>query len=172
MKLYILRHGIAVDRGMAGYEDDSRRPLTTEGRKQMLVNAKGMKALGLSFDLILSSPYARALQTAEVVTRVFKKNKIALTDNLIPDAPFQKLITEINAAHKKAGQILLVGHEPHLSGFIGFCSIGKDMPMEFKKGGLCLLSADGLLKRNASALEWLLTPAQLRSFIHRPQGCR
>ena len=64
MNLYILRHGIAVERGTPGYAKDADRPLTLEGERKLQLIAQAMKALDLAFDLILSSPYLRARQTA------------------------------------------------------------------------------------------------------------
>ena len=67
MNLYILRHGIAVEHGAPGYAKDADRPLTPEGERKLGQIAEAMKALELTFDLILSSPYLRARQTAEIV---------------------------------------------------------------------------------------------------------
>ena len=60
MDLYIQRHAIAVERGTGSYKTDSQRPLTDKGAKKMHRIAKGMQALRLSFDGILSSPFVRA----------------------------------------------------------------------------------------------------------------
>ena len=66
MNLYIIRHAIAVDAGTADFED-SQRPLTDKGRKKMRQIAKGLRSLGVEFDLILSSPYLRTQETAEIL---------------------------------------------------------------------------------------------------------
>ena len=71
MNLYIIRHAIAVNEGTDGYESDSERPLTDKGRKKMREIAKGLRNLGVEFDLILSSPYVRARETAEILADVF-----------------------------------------------------------------------------------------------------
>ena len=163
VNLYILRHAIAIERGMPGYKDDSKRPLTEEGKTKMRQNARGIKSLGLSFDLILSSPYCRAKETAEIVIEVLKikNNNMILTNNLTPEAPYEKLTREINSYSKKSKDILLVGHEPHLSGLISYLVSGKEnITINFKKGGLCLLNTESCLAGSAS-LEWLLAPSQL-----------
>src|SRR5262245_50296725 len=108
MELYILRHAIAVDRGTPGYEDDRQRPLTPEGRKKMRLIAKGMKALGLEFDLILSSPYLRAKETAEIATEVLRaRNKLKFSDDLAVDGDPRTLLKGLLRAPKR---VLLVGH--------------------------------------------------------------
>jgi phosphohistidine phosphatase len=163
LKLYLLRHAIAVERGTSGYEDDSKRPLTKEGKTKMRANAQGMKSLSLTFDLILSSPYLRAKETADIVIETLKiKDNTILTKNLIPDAPFEKLIREINGYSKKSKNILLVGHEPHLSALISHLLTGKqNLTIDFKKGGLCLLTFNDICSASTASLEWLLGPSQL-----------
>jgi phosphohistidine phosphatase len=164
MKLYILRHAIAVERGTPGYEDDSKRPLTTAGKEKMRQNSRGIETLGLSFDLILSSPYVRAKETALIVMDVLKikKNSLILAKDLIPEATFEKLIRDINIYSKKYKNILMVGHEPHLSGLISHLLTGKqDVTINFKKGALCLLAIEGLCSAGSASLEWILTPSQL-----------
>src|SRR5687767_12246278 len=85
MNLYIIRHAIAVDEATSDSGSDSERPLTDKGRKKMRQIAKALRHLGVEFDLILSSPYVRACETAEILADVLKmKDKIVLSDNLIP----------------------------------------------------------------------------------------
>jgi phosphohistidine phosphatase SixA len=67
MNLFLLRHAIAVEPGALSGASDAARPLSPEGKEKMRKIARGMKALDLSFDLILSSPYVRARETAEIV---------------------------------------------------------------------------------------------------------
>ena len=163
MNLYIIRHGIAVDEGTPGYESDSERPLTDKGRKKMRQIAKGLRNLGVEFDLILSSPYVRARETAEVLADVFKmKKKITFTENLIPLGNPELLVGEINEKYS-VDSIALVGHEPHLSSLVGILvAENTKLDITLKKGGVCCLSADDLHHQDHRAtLEWLLTPGIL-----------
>jgi phosphohistidine phosphatase len=103
MNLFLLRHGIAVERGLPGYEDDHRRPLTTEGADRMRRIAQAAKRLGLEFDLILSSPYLRAQQTAQTVAAFYKmEDRLRLTENLMPGASPAALVDEIRC-HPQLG---------------------------------------------------------------------
>ena len=160
MELYILRHAIAVDRGTPGYEDDSQRPLTPEGRKKMRRIAKGMKALGLKFDLILSSPYLRAKETAEIAAQVLQaRNKLRFSDDLAVDGDVRALLKSLLHAPKR---VLLVGHEPYLSDLAQrLISSTGSVSLKFKKGGMCKLTAEHLKFGQCAELEWLLTPSQL-----------
>jgi phosphohistidine phosphatase len=163
MNLYIIRHAIAVDEGIAHYESDSERPITDKGRKKMRQIAKGLRNLGVEFDLILSSPYIRARETAEILAAVFKmKKKIGFSDNLIPLANPELLLGEINENYS-VDSMAVVGHEPHLSTLIGlFAAENAKIDVTLKKGGVCYLSADDLHHHDHRAtLEWLLTPGIL-----------
>lgn len=163
MNLYLIRHAIAVDEGTSEYEQDSERPLTDKGRKKMRQIAKGMRTLGLEFDLILSSPYIRARETAEILADIFKmKKKVAFSENLIPLGNPELLIPELNEKYS-VDSIALVGHEPHLSALISMLTTENiTLDITLKKGGVCYLSADDLHHDNHRAtLEWLLTPGIL-----------
>ena len=163
MNLYIIRHAVAVDEGTPGFESDSERPLTDKGRKKMRQIAKGLRNLGVEFDLILSSPYVRARETAEILADVFKmRKKITFTENLIPLGNPELLIGEINETYA-ADSIAVVGHEPHLSTLVGILVAGNaNLDLTLKKGGVCYLTADDLHHNDHRAtLEWLLTPGIL-----------
>jgi phosphohistidine phosphatase len=119
--------------------------------------------LGVEFDLILSSPYVRACETAEILAEVFKmKNKIVFSDHLIPEANPELLIGEINEKHT-VDSLAIVGHEPHLSTLIGLLVADTaKIEITLKKGGVCHLSADDLHHHDHRAtLEWLLPPGIL-----------
>jgi phosphohistidine phosphatase len=163
MDLYLLRHAIAVDRGSPGYEDDADRPLTAEGARKMRRAARGMRRLGLTFDLILSSPYLRCRQTANIVAEALQApDKLRFSEALAPEGNGQDLIEELNRDHSACDSILLVGHEPSLSQLAGVLISGSwQVSLVMRKGGLCKLSAEALRFGHCASLEWLLTPSQL-----------
>lgn len=163
MNLYILRHAIAVERGTPGVEDDSKRELTPKGTAKMRRIAGGMSKLNIQLDLILSSPYLRARQTADIVADVLKaRDCLRFTDSLIPGAGGEQVITEINKHFRKRENVLLVGHEPLLSSLIAILVSGDPtLGFTMKKGGLCLLTIPVLTYGRCAILEWLLYPKQL-----------
>src|SRR5262249_31967197 len=144
MEIYLLRHGIAVERGTRGFEDDFSRPLTSKGRRQLRKTAVAMKKLASKFDLILSSPLVRAKQTAEIVAKELKSTKrLRFTNALAPDGVVSILIRQLTREKKLPGKVLLVGHEPDMSRLISLLVTGgPKMQMDFKKGGLCKLEVD------------------------------
>jgi phosphohistidine phosphatase len=163
MNLYLLRHGIAVEPGTPGYAQDADRSLTPEGERKLGRIAEAMSALDLSFDLILSSPYLRARQTAEIVAEALDaRRKLELSDSLTPGGSTKKLVELLNHLQPSPESVLLVGHEPHLSGLISLLVSGDaSLAVVMKKGGLCKLSTDSLEHGRCAVLEWLLTPKQM-----------
>ena len=161
MEIYILRHGIAVERGTPGYKKDSDRPLTSEGEEKMHQIAGAMLAMELKFDLILSSSYQRAARTAQIVADELDGD-VTFTQFLEPESNPLALIGEIN--DEKPQRVLLVGHEPDLSRLISvLISGGTDTAIELKKGGICKMTAEKLSFGQCATLNWLLTPKQLRA---------
>jgi phosphohistidine phosphatase len=162
MELYFLRHGIAAAREDFLFPRDFDRPLTKEGAQKMRRIAKAMKAQGLRFDLILSSPYIRARQTAEIAARVLKAiPELKLTPVLGADSTPRDLVRGL-LRRKLPERVLLVGHEPLFSDTIAFLLGGhSDIAITLKKGGLAFLTVEQLKMDRCAALEWLVTPRQL-----------
>ncbi len=148
---------------MPGCANDSERPLTPEGERKLRQIAKAMKALDLSFDLILSSPYLRARQTAEIIAKALNSHKkLDFSEALAPDGSQRKLIASLHGAAPPPNSVLLVGHEPYLSELIALLvSGGPGMSVVMKKGGLCKLAVHSLKPGRCAVLEWLLTPKQM-----------
>lgn len=162
VNLYFLRHGIAVEPGTQGYTRDADRPLTSEGEQKLAKIAEAMDALEISFELILSSPYVRARQTAEIVAKALKlTKKVEFSEALMPAGSARKLVDLLN--HLQPDDVLLVGHEPSMSELISLFTAGDASAIHvvMKKGGLCKLSTDSLQHGRCAALEWLLTPKQM-----------
>jgi len=161
MEIYILRHGIAAERGSRGYKNDSDRPLTKEGEDKTRQVAKAMLSMDLRFDLILSSPFVRARRTAEIVADELQQ-EVTFSEFLESGGNQLKLIAEIN--DEKPQRVLLVGHEPDLTQLISVLITGNsDARIELKKGGLCKLTSEKLTFGSCATLNWLLTPKILRS---------
>jgi len=165
LALYILRHGIAANRGDPDYPLDSDRPLTIKGIKRMREISYGMRRMRVGFDLILSSPYKRALETAFIVAREYCAGQDvqtvqALKAEVLPEEVVRTLLNRFSSC----GRLLLVGHEPQLSALVSTLTSGSAgaRPL-LKKGGLCKLEVDGLQVGKCATLVWLLTPRQLIS---------
>ena len=84
LELYLIRHGVAAERGK-DWPDDSKRPLTPDGIARLRKSARGLTAIGVGFDQIVTSPLVRARQTADVFSEELKDHPpIATSDALAP----------------------------------------------------------------------------------------
>ena len=168
MNLFILRHGIAVDRDPVSFPDDSRRPLTLKGEDRIRGICEAMKALELSFEHLLSSPYRRASQTAEIVaTELGLKKALEFRDDLTPEGDSKALVRYLSKLEPTPENVLLVGHEPYLTGLISQLISGEiAAAIDLKKGGLAKLEIETQLRLGPCAkLAWLLTPKQMALMV-------
>ena len=124
MNLYLLRHGIAVSAEETA--PDGERPLTAKGIKRMRKAARGLRRLGLDFDAILTSPLARARQTADIVAAALGlESHLTVVEALQPNCSVEELLASLSDyQHRK--HLLLVGHEPLLSGTAAFLRHGQE----------------------------------------------
>jgi phosphohistidine phosphatase len=162
MQLYIVRHGIAIDRENPKCPPDSERYLTEEGLEKTRQVAKGVAALGATADLLLSSPYIRATQTAQIFAGAldYSKQKIRRSDLLLPGADPSLLFREL-AKDKESASVFLFGHAPQLDDLIAMALGSKGRVTSLKKAGVALIE----LKRISppiGVLVWLATPKLLR----------
>ena len=160
LELYLIRHGVAAERGKE-WPDDSKRPLTPEGISRLRKSARGLTAIGVGFDQVVTSPLVRTRQTAEILAEEMKsKAPIAISDALAPAGAPAAVIQEI-ARHVRKPRVALVGHEPNL-GELAAQLIGSRNAIAFKKGGICRIDFDVLPPKGAGSLQWFLTPKVLR----------
>jgi phosphohistidine phosphatase len=164
MNLYIVRHAIAVQAGTPEYEDDSQRPLTSKGKKKMKKIAQGLMKLEADLNLIITSSYLRAADTAKILRKVFDldKSEVVETEHLAPTGYGDQLVNLINEKYGDVENIALVGHEPALGNLISVLVAGEpNISFALKKGGICRLSVDTLQYGRCATLDWLLSPSQL-----------
>ena len=162
MQLYIVRHGIAIDREDPKCPPDPERYLTEEGVEKTKQVAKGVAALGVKGDLFFTSPYVRAAQTAEIFATAldYSHQKIRRTDLLLPGAEPSLLFREL-ARDKQASTVFLFGHAPNLDDVIATALGSKKHITSLKKAGVALLE----LKRISpplAVLVWIAPPRLLR----------
>lgn len=164
MNLFILRHGVAIERDPQSFPDDSRRPLTLKGEDRVRFVCDAMQALELSFDQILASPFLRSRQTAEIVAGTLGLRRVLeCRAELTPEGDPKALVRFVNRLEPGPENLLLVGHEPYLSKLISVLISGTDgARLDLKKNGLAKLEVAPKLRYGQCAtLSWLLTPRQL-----------
>jgi phosphohistidine phosphatase len=162
MEIYVVRHGIAIDRADPKSPPDPERYLTEEGIEKTKRVAAAVAALSSTPDLLLSSPYVRAMQTAEIFATAldYPKPKIRRTDLLLPGAEPTLFFREL-AKDKHTSTLFVFGHAPQLDDLIA-CALGsKHHITSLKKAGVALLELKRLSPPNGQ-LVWLAPPKLLR----------
>jgi phosphohistidine phosphatase len=154
MRLYFLRHGLA-DWPEWDVARDHERPLTKEGLKKMKAEAKTIAALDLQLDAVLSSPYTRAYQTADIIAKELGL-EVQIEPLLAPGFDLERL-TELLRAHAATQSLLLTGHEPGFSTVIS--QLMGNGRLLMKKGALARVDLLGTVNEGLQGeLVWLLQP--------------
>jgi phosphohistidine phosphatase len=160
-ELYLIRHGIAEQRGDA-WPDDTKRPLTEEGVDRMRKAARALERLGVSFDVVLTSPLVRTHQTAEIVASAYSpKPQLVSVDALAPGGSSAAVIAELEK-HSKKTRIAIVGHEPDI-GELAAKLAGMRVDLEFKKGAIARIDVEALPPKGPGLLRWFVPPKFLRN---------
>lgn len=160
-ELYLIRHGLAAERGDA-HPDDAKRPLTSKGIQRLRQEGKALVALDAAFDVILTSPLVRARQTAETLAAGFRDAPPVVTSSaLAPGGTYNAIIEEIARQAHRRRHIALVGHEPGI-GELAARLLGLRSPLEFRKGAICRIDVTALPPTGPGQLRWFLTPRILR----------
>lgn len=163
MDLYLVRHAVAFGRDYGRWPNDADRPLTPDGEEGFRPAARGLGALVLKVEALLSSPYARAWRTAEILADEAPWPAPGVFPALEPDVPPQKVVAALGT-YEGLGSLALVGHRPSLHELAAYLLTGADdgLNIGLKKGGAACLRFDGPPEPGAAKLRWLLTPKALR----------
>ena len=165
MELLVIRHGVAEDREefAATGKDDSLRPLTKEGRWKMERGARALRHAIPSLNVVATSPFTRAAQTAKIVAAAYDDVDIEQLDSLTPEGRPQAFLTWLRERESE-DRVAAVGHEPHLGSLIYWLLTGTPAEgrIAMKKGGACLLELDARPRAGKATLIWSLTPSILR----------
>lgn len=165
MDLLVIRHAIAMDREefAESGQPDSERPLTDFGQRRMRKNVRGLRRVVETPEVIGSSPFVRAAETARIVADAFGIETVETLDVLTPERHPSDLLPWLSQQPRDA-TVAVVGHEPHLGILITWLVGGLASPnAELKKGGACLLQLGDRLEAGTAVMRWLLTPSHMRS---------
>jgi phosphohistidine phosphatase len=154
MRIYLLRHGIADNA-----TPDSERALTAEGREKLRRVLARARAADAVPSLILSSPYRRALETAEIAAEVLGyQGKVVKTPALVPDSSPFDTWEEIRKRPDEPA-ILLASHEPLMSSLAAFLLASPALLVDMKKAALVRVDCERTGPEPKGVLKWMLTPA-------------
>lgn len=160
-ELYLIRHGIAEERGEA-WPDDTKRPLTDEGITRLRREARGLARIDVTLDVVLTSPLVRTRQTADAIAGSFEpRPPVVAVESLAPGGSYQAVLADLEKQARRS-RIALVGHEPGI-GELAARLAGSKHPFEFKKGAVCRIDIETLPPAGPGTLRWFLTPKILRA---------
>ena len=161
MRLYLVRHGIAIDREDQACPPEPDRPLTEKGMDKTRGAARGLKKLGIQPSVVFSSPYLRAMQTAEIFCVVMELpvNRIRQTESLLPGAHPRMLFEELSKS--KTGETICFGHAPNLDEVIAAAVHASKPLTQLKKAGAAALEMHSFHPVDGQLI-WLLSPRILR----------
>jgi len=157
--LYLVRHGVAADPS-AAYPTDDVRPLTEEGVSRMRLQARGLRELGVTLDLVLTSPLVRCRQTADLLAEGLGDAPVEVLPALRPGGRPEAILAAL-AVYRRHGSLALVGHEPSM-GHLAAALVGASGLMPFKRGAVCRIDVDTLPPRGAGQLVYFLPPRVTR----------
>ncbi|MBX2977100.1 MAG: phosphohistidine phosphatase SixA [Ignavibacteriaceae bacterium] len=153
MNIYLIRHGKAE--GFSRYKEDSERELLAEGKEELYKAAHYWKKVIHEFDLIISSNFTRALQTAEIIKEVFKYEKELLIEPyLAKGGSVSRLIETTYSFPEK--NIAFVGHEPTLSKYVSQLTSGSGVNIDFKKGMIAKISFPHKAREGNGTLDFII----------------
>ncbi len=162
IEVFLIRHGVAAERGPA-FPDDRLRPLTSEGIVRFRQAVRGLAAMDVAIDVVLTSPLTRARQTAELLTAGLPgKPRLDTLEALAPGGRGPIILEAIfQRSRQQQARIALVGHEPDL-GELASRLLGARGGLQFKKGAVCCIELQGRLAAGPGTLLWHLPPRVLR----------
>lgn len=162
MNLYLVRHAVAEETAASGRDAD--RTLTADGKAKMRRAAEGLRALEVRIDLVLTSPYRRAIETAEILTEVLGGSETRVLDELAAGADAARVLRALRP-YQALESLALVGHQPDLGSIASLVITGAPdlCPLPFKKGGVACLEIAVPRGDLRGELAWFATPKQLRA---------
>lgn len=157
MQLFVIRHAIAED--AAPGQDDASRDLTEDGARKLKKVVRGLRALDISFDRIVTSPWLRATKTAAALAPLC--DELPVITDLLTQSPRAELLAMIA---EKSDLTCVVGHEPWLGELVAWLAFGDTRhgeALQLKKGGAAWL--EGSSVPGGMMLRALLPPTVLRA---------
>lgn len=161
MEIYVLRHAIATEPEHG--DRDAERTLTHEGRERMRRSTRCWDGLGVVVDVIMTSPYARARQTAEIAGHALGiPDRVEVCPQLAAGASPSEIVRVMAERCQEDHRVMLIGHEPDLGQLVSLLVCGDDRAsFRMKKAGLTKLSVEGPLAGRCAVLEWHLWPRHM-----------
>lgn len=166
MRLILIRHAKAEVRDSTRYPDDAQRPLTTKGREEQAAMARAMKRMGITLDHLVTSPFLRAYETADIIARSMKWTQpLDVAPVLGPEFTVDGVLAYLQQ-YPVTASVACVGHEPYLSMLAAsLLHPTEHLSIDFKKSGAMGFDFQGRAARGAGTLLYFLRPRQVLDLL-------
>jgi phosphohistidine phosphatase len=163
MEVFLVRHAIAHERNRTRWPNDALRPLTSAGIKKFRVAARGLADQLPRGIVVLTSPYVRARETAEILVSALHRARLVESAEIASNEAASKAFDLLRTRKEKA--VVLVGHEPNCSVFLSIALGGERarFKIDFKKGGAACVEFAKKIEPGQATLRWMLPPRVLRA---------
>jgi phosphohistidine phosphatase len=155
-ELVFMRHGLALSPRESGIRGDAGRELAPEGKIQIAAASNRLRELGVLPGLIISSPFRRAVETADIAAGLFPAARRLKEPALVSAGPITDILRAISSAADGEACVLVVGHQPILSSLIGHLLGTAGLPLS--TGSFAYLKLSGGLNSGAAVLAELFSP--------------
>lgn len=167
MEIYIVRHGDAIDRNDPAITNDAMRWLTEAGRDEVGVTARVMERLGVTPDLILTSPMVRARQTADIIADLIGPESGPVTsEHLVYGGSFAGILDDISS-YGSPRRVVLTGHMPSVGHLVAYLVWGMpEIGIPFRTGEVCRVDLpDASVAPGSGRIRWLIPPKVARKLL-------
>ena len=162
MLLRLVRHAHAGDRDPSQWPDDTQRPLSDKGRKAHAKISRTLRNLELAPELLLTSPWLRAKQTAEIMHEVMLLPQPPVSCAALADDPDLAAIAAEAGPRGERTVVALVGHSPWMEELAALLLTGSDrgLKIDLPKSGVVAMDTPRLAPA-AATLRFVLRPKML-----------
>lgn len=161
IRIYLVRHAIALDHADRGALPDDDRPLTAKGRHRFRRLARAFARLGEPPQFLFTSPLARAVQTAEILASALEQDEVGVLEELRPGGAIGKLLAEVGRRVKDEQSVALVGHDPQMTQLVvALAALSREEAalVEFRKGAIVRIDVAELPSARPTQPRWWMKP--------------
>jgi phosphohistidine phosphatase len=168
MLLLLVRHARAGERDPERWPDDRLRPLTNPGRAAHARASRALARLGIVPDLIVTSPWVRALQTAEIMADEMGVDADPVECEALTVEPNLQAIQHCLPDLEPEATVALVGHSPYIEDLASLLLTGAParLALDFPKSGMMGIETERI-DGGGGTLQFFMRPKQMEQLRRR-----
>lgn len=151
MDIFIFRHGNAFP--VSDKHNEENRPLTIEGQNETKNVGNYLSKHNIHFDIVLVSPYIRALQTKDNIFKYLNDDNLEILSELKPHENPDFVLHKIESEYNASKVVGIVGHQPQIGKIISKMLNTKPIVFDIKPASLIQLN---IFKSENNKIEYKL----------------